>query len=241
MRAAALLLLSAALALAQPPPPNSCTMALRQSIQWGAGTNSLGVRFACVAEPRHSVSPALCRRSSASPPPPLPSAQIEGSLRAGNRTPSVWEVRPPQGQGAIADGATPDVAIDFYKRYKADIALMRQLGLRHLRLSLSWSRLLPGGRAGSPISREGVAFYSSLLDELRTAGVRGAVEEGRAGHARGATAACSAPQHATRSMHAKITASCTAFFTRHLKFHIKPAHPPHLPHHRKCKPALQRY
>lgn len=58
----------------------------------------------------------------------------------------------------------------WWHRYKSDIALMQQLGLKHLRLSLSWSRLLPQGRAGSPVNPEAVKFYSSVLDALAAAG-----------------------------------------------------------------------
>lgn len=56
-------------------------------------------------------------------------------------------------------------------RFKTDIALMQQLGLKHLCLSLSWSRLLPEGRKGSAVSPEAVKFYSSVLDELAAAGM----------------------------------------------------------------------
>jgi beta-glucosidase/6-phospho-beta-glucosidase/beta-galactosidase len=47
---------------------------------------------------------------------------------------------------------------------------MQQLGLKHLRLSLSWSRLLPQGRKGSSVNPEAVKFYSSVLDALAAAG-----------------------------------------------------------------------
>ncbi len=55
-------------------------------------------------------------------------------------------------------------------RYKSDIALMQQLGLKHLRLSISWSRLLPGGRKGTAVNDEAVKFYSGVLDSLAAAG-----------------------------------------------------------------------
>jgi len=55
-------------------------------------------------------------------------------------------------------------------RYKQDIALMRQLGLKHFRLSISWSRLLPGARKGSPVNPEAAGFYGALLAELQASG-----------------------------------------------------------------------
>ena len=46
--------------------------------------------------------------------------------------------------GKIADGSTPDVTDDLYHKYRDDIAMMKQLGFQHYRMSLSWSRILPG-------------------------------------------------------------------------------------------------
>lgn len=47
---------------------------------------------------------------------------------------------------------------------------MQQLGLKHLRLSLSWSRLLPQGRKGSPLNTEAVVYYNNVLSALQAAG-----------------------------------------------------------------------
>lgn len=49
---------------------------------------------------------------------------------------------------------------------------MQKLGLKHLRLSLSWSRLLPKAVKGSPVNKEAVAIYSNVLDTLLAAGRR---------------------------------------------------------------------
>jgi beta-glucosidase/6-phospho-beta-glucosidase/beta-galactosidase len=47
---------------------------------------------------------------------------------------------------------------------------MKQLGLQHFRLSLSWPRLLPAGRKGSAVNPDAVRFYGAVLDELKAAG-----------------------------------------------------------------------
>jgi hypothetical protein len=39
------------------------------------------------------------------------------------------------------------------------------------RLSLSWTRILPGGGRGSHVNRAGVKFYANLLSELHAAGI----------------------------------------------------------------------
>ena len=43
----------------------------------------------------------------------------------------------------MLNGDTGDVACDHYHRWKEDVALMKQLGLKAYRFSVSWSRILP--------------------------------------------------------------------------------------------------
>ncbi|WP_378147068.1 GH1 family beta-glucosidase [Cnuibacter sp. UC19_7] len=95
--------------------------------------------------------------------------QIEGAVREGGRGESVWDAftRVP---GAIAGGATADVAADHYHRYAEDVALLADLGADSYRFSLSWTRLQPEGRGA--LSEEGAAFYDRLLDALLAAGIR---------------------------------------------------------------------
>jgi beta-glucosidase len=56
------------------------------------------------------------------------------------------------------------VACDHYHRYKEDIALMKALGAKSYRFSISWTRVLPEG-VGTP-NQKGIDFYSRLVDEL---------------------------------------------------------------------------
>jgi beta-glucosidase/6-phospho-beta-glucosidase/beta-galactosidase len=42
-------------------------------------------------------------------------------------------------------------------------------------MSISWSRLIPGGVAGSPVNQDAVKFYNSVFDELKKAGIEPAV------------------------------------------------------------------
>lgn len=54
-------------------------------------------------------------------------------------------------------------AIDFYHRYKEDIALMAQMGFKALRLSISWARIYPNGDEEEP-NEKGLQFYDDLFD-----------------------------------------------------------------------------
>lgn len=92
-------------------------------------------------------------------------AQVEGGWNEGGRTPSIWDIAP---SNKIKYGDNCHVACDHYHRYKEDVAIMKELGLKSYRFSLSWSRIVP--REGE-INPEGIAFYNNLIDELISAGI----------------------------------------------------------------------
>jgi 6-phospho-beta-glucosidase len=58
------------------------------------------------------------------------------------------------------------VAIDFYHRYKEDIALFAEMGFKVFRTSINWSRIFPNGDETSP-NEKGLVFYDNLFDECR--------------------------------------------------------------------------
>jgi beta-glucosidase len=94
--------------------------------------------------------------------------QIEGSPLADGAGPSIW-TRFAHTPGMTFNGDTGDVACDHYRRWKDDVALMRELGLKAYRFSVSWSRILPEGTG--QVNRAGVDFYSRLVDELLANGI----------------------------------------------------------------------
>jgi 6-phospho-beta-glucosidase len=57
-------------------------------------------------------------------------------------------------------------AIDFYHRYKEDIALFAGMGFKVFRTSINWSRIFPNGDDATP-NEKGLAFYDDLFDECR--------------------------------------------------------------------------
>ena len=94
--------------------------------------------------------------------------QIEGSPLADGAGPSNWH-RFSHTPGNTTNGDTGDVACDHYNRYRSDIALMREIGLKAYRLSISWSRIFPEGRGR--VNPRGVDFYSQLIDTLLESGI----------------------------------------------------------------------
>lgn len=56
--------------------------------------------------------------------------------------------------------------IDFYHRYKEDLALMKEMGFRCFRTSFNWARIFPKGDESEP-NEKGLLFYDRLIDEMR--------------------------------------------------------------------------
>ena len=60
--------------------------------------------------------------------------------------------------------------IDFYHRYKEDIALFKEAGFSALRISIDWSRIYPNGDEDEP-NRAGIEHYRDVIMELRKNGI----------------------------------------------------------------------
>jgi len=94
--------------------------------------------------------------------------QIEGAPLEDGAGPSIWQ-RFSQTPGMIHNGESGDIACDHYHRYRDDVQLMKKLGLKAYRFSISWSRVLPQGTG--KVNEAGLAFYSNLVDELLANGI----------------------------------------------------------------------
>ena len=55
--------------------------------------------------------------------------------------------------------------IDFYHRYKEDLAYLKEMGFKCYRTSISWPRIFPNGDDEIP-NEKGLQFYDSLIDEI---------------------------------------------------------------------------
>ena len=98
------------------------------------------------------------------------SYQIEGAPHEDGRADSIWDTfcRMP---GKIADGSDGSVARDSYHKYKEDVALLKELGAKAYRFSISWSRVIPLGGRNDPVNDAGLQYYINLVDELHTNGI----------------------------------------------------------------------
>ncbi|MDR2722497.1 MAG: family 1 glycosylhydrolase, partial [Cellulomonadaceae bacterium] len=81
---------------------------------------------------------------------------------------SIWDTYAHY-SGRVDGGDSGDVADDHYHRWEEDVDHLVRLGVKAYRLSISWSRVMPGGRG--PVNPAGVAFYRGLLEALRARGI----------------------------------------------------------------------
>ena len=86
--------------------------------------------------------------------------QVEGAADEDGKSPSIIDMyEHPEG---VADFS---VASDHYHRYKEDIALFAELGLKAYRFSVAWTRILPDGTG--KINEKGLEFYRNVIEECR--------------------------------------------------------------------------
>lgn len=91
------------------------------------------------------------------------SYQVEGAAYEDGKGLSIWDVYAKE-PGKVYGEHNADTACDHYHRYKEDVALMKELGLKAYRFSINWPRILPNGIG--PINPAGIQFYNNLIDEL---------------------------------------------------------------------------
>ena len=100
--------------------------------------------------------------------------QCEGAYDEDGKGWSTQDLAPKGVVGAITDHPTEDnlklKGIDFYHRYRDDIAMLAEMGFSVFRFSIAWSRIFPNGDEETP-NEAGLAFYDQLIDECRRHGM----------------------------------------------------------------------
>ncbi len=110
--------------------------------------------------------------------------QIEGGFNEGNKGLNIADVLP-GGKERLKILQSPGFnfeidrekysypnheAIDFYHRYKEDIALFAEMGFKAFRMSIAWTRIFPNGDE-IEANEEGLVFYDRVFDELNKYGI----------------------------------------------------------------------
>ncbi len=105
--------------------------------------------------------------------------QFEGGWNEGGKGVSIADVMTAGSHGVsrrITDGILENeyypnhLGIDFFHRYKEDIALFAEMGYKCFRTSISWSRIFPNGDDMEP-NEEGLKFYDTIFDEMKKYGI----------------------------------------------------------------------
>lgn len=94
-------------------------------------------------------------------------AQTEGASREDGKSPSIWDYWYDNEPNRFFNKVGPEIASDFYHRYKEDIKLMKELNFNSYRTSISWSRLMPYGK----LNDKAVSFYNNVINELINNGI----------------------------------------------------------------------
>lgn len=101
--------------------------------------------------------------------------QCEGAYQEDGKGLSIQDVMPKGIKGPRTERPTPDnlklEGIDFYRRYKEDIAMFAEMGFKVFRTSIAWSRIFPNGDEEEP-NEAGLKFYDDLFDECLKYGIQ---------------------------------------------------------------------
>ncbi len=89
--------------------------------------------------------------------------QIEGAASKYGKGETYWD-RFSRTPGRINNNDSAEIACDHYHKYVEDIQIMKELGIKSYRMSISWARVFPEGK-GVP-NNAGMDFYNKVIDEL---------------------------------------------------------------------------
>lgn len=94
--------------------------------------------------------------------------QIEGAYNEDGKGLGIWDTysRLPN---TIKNGENGDISCNHYHLYKNDIKLMKEMGIKNYRFSISWPRVFPDGIG--KVNKQGLEFYSDLVDTLLENGI----------------------------------------------------------------------
>lgn len=96
------------------------------------------------------------------------SYQIEGAADLDGKGPSIWDTFS-HIPGNVYSNQNGDVACDAYHHFEEDLDIMKDLGIKNYRFSISWPRVIPAGTG--PVNELGLAYYDKVVDGCLERGI----------------------------------------------------------------------
>ncbi|GFG30509.1 hypothetical protein Cfor_08132 [Coptotermes formosanus] len=84
--------------------------------------------------------------------------------------PNIWDTLTHERPHLVVDRSTGDVADDSYHLYLEDVRLLKDMGVKVYRFSISWARILPEGHDNN-VNEAGIEYYNKLIDALLRNGI----------------------------------------------------------------------
>lgn len=94
--------------------------------------------------------------------------QIEGAYQEDGKGANIWDAYCQESEH-VAHGENGNVACDHYHRFRQDVKMMQEMGVKYYRFSINWTRVLPNGTG--TVNEKGIQFYSDLVDALLESGI----------------------------------------------------------------------
>lgn len=96
--------------------------------------------------------------------------QTEGAWLTDGKSLTVWD-NLARVINYVSDKTTTETTCNSYYMFDRDIAILKLYGIKHYRMSIQWTRVMPRAKAGTPINQKAVDFYRHMLTALREAGI----------------------------------------------------------------------
>ncbi|MGL4818557.1 MAG: glycoside hydrolase family 1 protein, partial [Bacilli bacterium] len=90
--------------------------------------------------------------------------QTEGTHAGDGKSDTTFDIWFKEDPARFFGGEGNKVAVDFYHRFREDIAIMKELNHNSFRFSIAWSRLIPN--ADGVVNPKAVDYYNTVIDEL---------------------------------------------------------------------------
>ncbi|MCG8500013.1 MAG: GH1 family beta-glucosidase [Firmicutes bacterium] len=94
--------------------------------------------------------------------------QVEGAAYQDGKGLSVWDMFAKE-EGRVYNMDNGDVACNSYNNIEGDVNILKGLGVKAYRFSISWPRVLPNGIG--QVNEKGLDYYDRFVDALLEAGI----------------------------------------------------------------------